>query len=269
MLLVVALVAVCLVALPTQAEAASSGDFSYSVGSGKATVTRYSGNDSHVTIPSTLGGYPVVALGSSAFYGCSETTTVTVPAGILSIDEKAFYNSTGITAIWVDESNPNYSSDSEGALFNKAKTILIRVPEKRAENYTIPGTVVRIDPYAFHSCDYITEVDIPVSVLSIGNSAFSKCGQLASLTLCEGLTSIGKEAFYECSLLTTVQIPDSVTAVGTGAFEECRNLISVVIGDGWRVLAFVHSKAVLIWEPWKSDKVWLPSAIEPLKIAGS
>lgn len=33
-------------------------------------------------IPSTLGGYPVTELGSSAFYGCRSLTSVTIPKGV-------------------------------------------------------------------------------------------------------------------------------------------------------------------------------------------
>jgi hypothetical protein len=65
--LLVALV-VCL--LPTQAHAASQGDFEYSITHAKSTLTKYTGNSEIVNVPDTLGGCPLVAVGNWAFELC-------------------------------------------------------------------------------------------------------------------------------------------------------------------------------------------------------
>ena len=43
-----------------------------------------------ITIPSSLGGYPVTSVGSFAFYGCNELSSVTIPDNVTSIDSRAF-----------------------------------------------------------------------------------------------------------------------------------------------------------------------------------
>ncbi|MCQ2440666.1 MAG: leucine-rich repeat domain-containing protein [Clostridia bacterium] len=50
------------------------GDYTYSVENGNATITKYNGRDGDITIPSTLGGYPVTDIGDDAFYGCKSLT---------------------------------------------------------------------------------------------------------------------------------------------------------------------------------------------------
>ena len=70
----------------------SEGDWSYTVEGGKATITQYNGSDSVLTIPSSLGGYPVTAIGDSAIQSRSEITMLTVPEGVVSVGNNAFAN---------------------------------------------------------------------------------------------------------------------------------------------------------------------------------
>lgn len=63
-----------------------------------------------VTIPSevTCGGttYQVSSISSSAFYGCSGLTAVTIPESIVSIGEQAFFGCDGLTSITSNISEP-------------------------------------------------------------------------------------------------------------------------------------------------------------------
>ena len=75
----------------TKAEAATSGYYEYTVSDGKATITDVSTSISgSITIPTTLGGYPVTSIGSHAFSGCTGLTSVTIGNGVTSIDDSAF-----------------------------------------------------------------------------------------------------------------------------------------------------------------------------------
>ncbi len=83
------------------ANALTSGKYTYTVENGEATITdvdtSISGN---VTIPSTLGGYPVISIGDYAFYSCSYLTSITIPNSVTSIGAFAFSNCTRLTDVW-------------------------------------------------------------------------------------------------------------------------------------------------------------------------
>ena len=155
----------------------------------------YSGS---VTIPETViydgTTYSVTSIGSSAFYGCSSLTSVTIPNSVTSIGSYAFNGCSSLTSV------------------------------------TIPNSVTSIGGYAFSGCSSLSSITIPNSVTSIGNSAFSHCSVLTSITLPEGVTSIGNSAFYGCSSLTSITIPESVTSIGNYVFEDCHSLVSIAIG---------------------------------------
>ncbi len=57
-----------------------------------------------VTIPSMLGGKPVTCIGDSAFSGCTNMTSVTIPTGVTGIDDSAFRGCCGLTSVTIPAS---------------------------------------------------------------------------------------------------------------------------------------------------------------------
>ena len=67
------------------------GAYTYSVTDGKATITGCTATVSgNVTIPATLGGYPVETVGNNVFDGNTGLTAVTIPNSVTTIGEYAF-----------------------------------------------------------------------------------------------------------------------------------------------------------------------------------
>ena len=106
----------------------------------------------------------------AAFSYCSNLTSITLPEGLTSIGDYAFYDCTGLTRI------------------------------------TLPEGLTSIGRYAFSGCDVLTSITIPEGLTSIGDRAFENCDGLTSITLPSSLTSIGDYAFNRCSKLTEVII---------------------------------------------------------------
>jgi hypothetical protein len=52
----------------SQVQAEQEGVYTYTVTDGKAQITRYTGFGGVITIPNTLGGFPVTSIGSGAFF---------------------------------------------------------------------------------------------------------------------------------------------------------------------------------------------------------
>ena len=176
-----------------------------------------------VSIPAS-----VTSIGNYAFGYCSALTSIEIPASVTTIGEEAFNNTAltsieipasvtsigngvfngceKLTSITVAEGNANYSNDTNGALFNKDKTTLIKYPKgNNADSYKIPD-----------------------SVTSIGEKAFAGCEDLETVTLPDNVTSIGDDAFNNTAL-TSIGIPASVTSIGKGAFHLCSSLASVTL----------------------------------------
>ncbi len=163
-------------------------------------IIGYIGSDADISIPNTIGGYPVTRINSSAFSGCS-IENVSVHAGINYISTSAFSNTSNLKNITVDADNAAYCS-KDGVLFDFAKTSLIKYPSAREDSdYVIPESVNTIENSAFRYCQNLKRVDLS-NVETVNANAFYDSG-LTELTIPEGVTYIGSSAFY-CYDLTTV-----------------------------------------------------------------
>ena len=167
----------------------------------------------------------VTTIGEQAFWDCTGLASVTIGNGVTTIGDDAFYACISLTAIDVDSANSAYSS-ADGILYNKNKTTLINYPAKKADStFTIPNSVTTIGRSAFYGSDNLTSVTIPNSVTTIGTRAFDAT-RFTSITIPDSVASIGNQAFYRTSL-TNITIPNSVTTIGTRAFSLSYSLTSV------------------------------------------
>ena len=253
------------------ANAAISGNYTYVVNNEKATITGFFTEMSgEVELPASIGGYPVVAIGESAFSYCHNVTKIVIPDTVISIGNGAFLyciklgnvvipnsvksigNSAfggcyslveinipkSITTIGnhafecvINVDDDNQSYSSDnGVLFNKNKTQILSYPRSGARIYEIPSSVTHIGDSAFADCK-IENLLIPNSVVFIGNRAFANCTSLKSIEIPDSVIGIGEGAFWACSELTSITIPDSVTSIGAGAFHSCWGLKGIIIPE--------------------------------------
>lgn len=214
-------------------------EYLFSISDGGATIIDYLGDGSSVAIPSAFAGYPVTAIGTGAFYGIGSLTEVTIPSSVTSIAVDvwtyptensmdrtsmwAFSTCEALTSIIVDNANPTYSS-VDGVLYSKDQSLLIKCPDGKSGDFTVPSTVKTIGSYALNNCNRITSVVIPDGVTVIEDGAFSHCDRLVSVTIPVSVTSIGRSAFEYCGSLKDATIPSSVTSIGKDVFEGCSAL---------------------------------------------
>ncbi len=157
-----------------------------------------------ITYPGGKQGYfaileSVTEIGSSAFYGCTGLTSVTIPESVTDIGDDAFRDCTGLTSI------------------------------------TIPKSVTSIDDYAFKDCSELTTVNFnAINCTTMGSYSFpvfKGCSNLTTVNIGENVTTIPPVAFYNCTGLTEITIPNSVTKIGNYAFKDCTGLTSVTIPE--------------------------------------
>ena len=60
-------------------------NFTYTVAGGNATITGYTGDSAVVTIPATIGGYPVRGIGNEAFLNRAFITSLIIPEGVTTL----------------------------------------------------------------------------------------------------------------------------------------------------------------------------------------
>lgn len=210
-----------------------SGPWKYTVEDGEATITYFYTEEDlfgKVSIPSTLGDYPVTGIEWISCY--NGEIDLYIPASItrLAGDPYERHFGSGIVSITVDENNPAFSSE-DGVLFNKEKTELIRFPqESEKTSYTIPDSVTVIGYRAFYDCWNLSNILIPDSVTDIYKGAFSSCG-ITNAVIPDGVTKIEASVFHYCPKLTSVTIPDSVTEIGDSAFNSCESLTTIELPD--------------------------------------
>lgn len=173
------------------------------------------------TIPDT-----VTNLGPYAFNQCAAVTSVTIPKGVLKINNNALQFCFALTNITVNSTNSVFSS-TNGVLFNKSRTVLIQYPGGKPGLYTVPNTVTNIGTNSFYSTFTLAGVIIPKNVDIIRAGAFGFCTNLSTVIISNGVTSIEAQAFWGCLSLTNIIIPASVTNLASAAFATCPNLVSV------------------------------------------
>ena len=257
LLMVVAILPAGIFSVTAKAEEVYKDKFYYyyTVSDDKATITEVGyGLLGDITVPSTLGGYPVVSIAEDAFKGCTGITSVIIPEGIESIGKYAFSTCRQITSITipksvtsigdcaflyctsllnitVDEDNQNYCSQN-GVLFTEDKTVLIKYPvASDLTQYDIPQGVEKIDAGAFYGCTSLANITLPQGTASIEYSAFYNCVGLESVTIAGSVKSIGDNAFYGCSNLSGLTICEGVETIGEYAFFNCTKLTSLTLPD--------------------------------------
>lgn len=126
----------------------------------------------------------VTSIGDAAFFNCKNLPTITIPQNIAHIGDNVFVGCNGLTSINVDKNNTNYSSSTDGVLFDKDQKTLMRFPAGKSGSYAyvIPNSVDSIGEYAFQNCTGMSSVTIPKSLKSIGWNGFDNCSGLTSIT---------------------------------------------------------------------------------------
>lgn len=239
----------------------TSGDYQYTLlVDGTVQITRYTGGATDLTVPDTLDGYRVTAIGASVFYEKRNLRSILLPEGVTSIGDEAFSYCSELKSVSLPDSLIVIGDEA----FAYCKINSIILPEKLTD----------IGDRAFYDCSYLKSIVIPDSVTKMGSNPFAYCSDLTdiyvspdhpvfsvadcslfnkvekklvcfpyalSLNVTEyqvpdGTLCIGEFAFDHCFRLTNIFIPESVTSIEKGAFDNCDGLTCITIPDSVKVI---------------------------------
>ena len=199
---------------------ADENDFTYIATPKKnpkwALVTKYTGTDSKIIIPDTLGGYPVQVLSSEVFKECNDLTYIRIPASVTSVSGQTFAECRNLLEIDIDPKNEYYVVEN-GILYNSDKTTLIAFPNGIGGEFTIPESVINIGSYAFSGAYKLTKVNMYNTVTAISQSAFQGCFSLNEIRLSDNLAVLGKKALANCVELRDLHLPASLSIIAEDA----------------------------------------------------
>lgn len=137
-----------------------------------------------LTIPDTVRGIKVTAIGEGAFSKTEGITEIILPSGVKEIQKQAFRGNTEI---------------------------------KRVD---LPEGLEKIGEYAFADCTALEEIIIPDTVTDAGRNTFWNCNHLTSVKLSKGITKI-QAGMLAYTAILEVEIPEAVTVIEDWAFGGC------------------------------------------------
>ena len=213
------------------------------------TITKYTGTESTVILPSKISSWPVTKIGEDAFQDNTTITSVTIPASVTEIGSNAFAGCTNLTSVhyagdWsnltIQSGNPAVQDAANEQLFdfdftpdNTAAIVTNYKYNGAAADVTIPSRykgkpVTTIGHAAFFN-SAVTSVTIPDSVTSISDDAFVNCPQLTNISIPNSVTYIGFFAFGSCTSLKSITLPSSLSSISGALFSGCSQLTTIHI----------------------------------------
>lgn len=221
----------------------SYGDFEYSLlDDGTVSISKYTGSDKNVNIPSVINKRKVTEIGFSAFYNCKTLESVNIPNEVIMIDKYAFLDCENLKNVTL----PNNIHIINWGAFENCKSL---------KYIEIPDSVYIIGYEAFSGCVSMTSVVIPDSVREIRGSAFSNCTNLKDIKMSKNILSLSYSIFdntywynnqpdgiiYLDNVLygykgdmpsnTVINVKDGTRIITGFCFADCSNLVDVNIPD--------------------------------------
>lgn len=155
----------------------TDSSFEYEEVDGGIILTRYTGKNKNIIVPSKIDGKNVLSL-KGAFFGNSTVENVRISEGIRAVDYMTFWHCISLESVELSDSVETVGH----AAFNKCIGL---------KKVRLGKNLVNIMPYAFSGCELLDDVSLPEGLRFIGENAFENCSNLEKLTVPSTVEVIG------------------------------------------------------------------------------
>ncbi|MDE6832626.1 MAG: leucine-rich repeat protein [Ruminococcus sp.] len=189
-----------------------------------------------VVIPEEIDGIPVTSIGFLAFADNRKLKSIVIPDSITNIDNSAFWACTEMTSLTLSKNLTYIPADA----FAHCGLTSVVIPEGvktigtnafaycfDLESVEIPDSVERIDEEAFFYTPWLDEKKKENPLVIAKNVVIDGKQCSGDVVIPDGIKSIASKAFSDNTELTSVVIPESVKDIGEHAFYNCKNLKSI------------------------------------------
>ena len=160
---------------------------------GTFVLRMYSGTESVLELPETIGSYALTSIGDFVFQGNNQLVSVALPDTVRSIGQSAF-----------------------------ARCHMLR-------SVSLPASLQEIPDGCFFDCGNLISAVLPEGIDRIGIRAFGGCHSLALLSIGAGARYVEDGAFMECAKLTCIVLPQTIEAIAEDAFIGCPDGLTALV----------------------------------------
>ena len=190
-------------------------------------------NLTSITLPSSI-----TSLGVSAFNGCTGLTSITIPNGVTSIGARLFSGCSSLTSIEIPNSVTTIGSS---ALSGCSKLVSLTIPFVGGNASATTASSSTLFGYIFGTASYTNGVETEQYYSSTGSATYYIPSTLKNVTI--NGKSILYGAFYACSNLKSITLAKDITKIESLSFFGCSLTSANYLGDieGWCNITFGHS----------------------------
>ena len=178
----------------------------------QATITRCVGTEVRLTLPDTIDGVPVTAIGSQCFCQPAEA--------VEAVD--------GIQYVQAEPPAGTAANDTLQHLILPSSIITLQAKSLAdctvLKRLALPETVTELGERVFQRCRKLERLDLSPNLTALPAYAFADCRSLTELTIPDGVTKVGSQCFYNCTQLKSLALPRTVSEIGSGVLMNCARL---------------------------------------------
>ena len=197
------------------------------------------------------------------FDGCADLTSVTLPAGLLTMGSYTFRNCTSLASV----TYAGYEGEYNALPVNLSVLGSNSFESCAIENIIIPEALEKSSSSVFKGCSLTTVVFNAINMTTTG--VFKDMESLTTVIFGDKVAYLAGQTFYGCTNLQNVTLPDSIETIKYDAFRDCNAMTEIVLGknvilDGGRVFwGWTEEQTIYVKQSaYMSFRLWSTSWME-------